>query len=139
MLGTNDQQPGATDPALADQQQPGANGQNPGAQDDDRQSEPLTADEKSELISLRKMSALATAGISDPEDVSNALQWIEGAETVDEIQSGIDRLLCELRISERSQGVDPSPGNGRQSPPKPRSREDVGRKLYQRIKDRRIK
>ncbi|ENQ3077969.1 hypothetical protein ACEOWG_001142 [Bacillus cereus] len=86
-----------------------------------------------ELIELRKREVLRNKGFTG-QDVEHAIDQISG-ETTEEIEASLKDLMIRLRIEERKQGADPSPGNGLRYTPPPVDPKDIGRKMYERVKE----
>ncbi|MDT0161866.1 hypothetical protein [Bacillus sp. AG4(2022)] len=99
--------------------------------------DPLSEDEYSELIRLRKEKAITAVGIKDSDDVQNALTHLEGTVDPEKMSEILRDLLDDLKIRERMSGADPSPGNGARSRYQPSDGTELGRTMYQRIKNRR--
>ncbi|MES5940689.1 MULTISPECIES: hypothetical protein [unclassified Bacillus cereus group] len=86
-----------------------------------------------ELIEMRKREALREKGFTG-RDVENAIPQLNG-ETKADIEASLKDLMVRLRIEERKQGVDPSPGNGLRYTPPSINPTEIGRKMYERIKE----
>ncbi|HDR3895213.1 hypothetical protein [Bacillus sp. FSL W7-1334] len=86
-----------------------------------------------ELIEMRKREALRDKGFIG-QDVENAIDHLSG-ETKEEIEASLKDLMVRLRIEERKQDADPSPGNGLRYTPPSVSPLDIGRKMYERVKE----
>ncbi|MDZ5609280.1 hypothetical protein U2I54_19990 [Bacillus pseudomycoides] len=86
-----------------------------------------------ELIELRKREALREKGFTG-QDVENAIGQLSG-ETKEEIETSLKDLMVRLRIEERKQGADPNPGNGLRYTPPSINPTDIGRKMYERVKE----
>ncbi|MBO1579975.1 hypothetical protein [Bacillus sp. XF8] len=86
-----------------------------------------------ELVEMRKREALRNKGFTGT-DVENAIPQLNG-ETKEEIEASLKDLMVRLRIEERKQGADPNPGNGLRYTPPSVSPLDIGRKMYERVKE----
>lgn len=86
-----------------------------------------------ELIELRKREVLRNKGFTG-QDVENAIGQLSG-ETKEELETSLKDLMVRLRIEERKQGADPSPGNGFRYTPPPIDATEIGRKMYERVKE----
>ncbi|WP_026574577.1 hypothetical protein [Bacillus sp. UNC438CL73TsuS30] len=103
---------------------------------DQQDPQPLINDERSELIQLRKQAAMAAAGIGAEADKKNMLTHLEGLKDPAEISAKIDAILFELKLGKFQQCADPSPGNRLRQEYQSISYEDIGRKLYHRVRSK---
>ncbi|MEH7456547.1 hypothetical protein V7183_04790 [Bacillus sp. JJ1127] len=86
------------------------------------------------LIELRKREVLRDKGFTG-RDVDNAIEHLNG-ETKEEIETSLKSLMVQLRVEERKLGVDPSPGNGLRYTPPTIDPTEIGRKMYERVKEK---
>lgn len=94
------------------------------------QSQATLESQKADVLEAKKDALLAQAGYSD-EQAERYKRYIDG-QSDEELAQALKQLIAD--IPPKKNYIDPSPMGGGDSKPKPSDGEELGKKMYDRIK-----
>lgn len=89
---------------------------------------------KKAIVDTSKEKALIKAGYSE-DQIDRYLKYV-GGETDDEISQSVEALVADVPPTPKRTYADPSTGNGQKGAPKKKDGEEVGKTMYDRIKNK---
>lgn len=92
------------------------------------------AEFKAQKLSEVKREAMRKMNYTD-EQIDRYIKYVEG-DTKDEIERSVLKLASDIPPKRRAKYVDPAPMNGLRSKPKPKEPGELGKSVFERIKEK---